>query len=117
VTFTGDAGLWYHIGEIETAARWRMNTVTVVNDNASGNQSKRGFDRAYGGEQTEKARELWTYRKVNFARIAEEMGALGLRVEKPAEFAPALERALAADRPVIIDVVTDIDALAPTAVA
>jgi acetolactate synthase-1/2/3 large subunit len=117
VTFTGDAGLWYHIGEIETAARWRMNTVTVVNNNSSGNQSKRGFDRAYGGEQTEKARELWTYRKVNFARIAEEMGALGLRVEKPAEFAPALARALAADRPVIIDVVTDIDALAPTAVA
>jgi acetolactate synthase-1/2/3 large subunit len=117
VTFTGDAGLWYHIGEIETAARWRMNTVTVVNNNASGNQSKRGFDRAYGGEQTEKARELWTYRKVNFARIAEEIGALGLRVEKPAEFAPALARALAADRPVIIDVVTDIDALAPTAVA
>jgi acetolactate synthase-1/2/3 large subunit len=56
VTFTGDAGLWYHIGEIETAARWRMNTVTIVNNNASGNQSKRGFDRAYGGEQTEKAR-------------------------------------------------------------
>jgi acetolactate synthase-1/2/3 large subunit len=117
VTFTGDAGLWYHIGEIETAARWGMNTVTVVNNNASGNQSKRGFDRAYGGEQTEKARELWTYRKVNFARIAEEMGAVGLRVEKPAELAPALARALAADRPVIIDVVTDIDALAPTAVA
>jgi acetolactate synthase-1/2/3 large subunit len=45
------------------------------------------------------------------------MGALGLRVGKPAEFAPALARALAADRPVIIDVVTDIDALAPTAVA
>jgi acetolactate synthase-1/2/3 large subunit len=116
VTFTGDAGLWYHIGEIETAARWQMNTVTVVNNNSSGNQSKRGFDRAYGGEQTEQARELWTYRKVDFARVAEEMGALGVRVEKPAEFAPALGRALAAGRPVVIDVVTDIDALAPTAV-
>ncbi len=117
VTFTGDAGLWYHIGEIETAARWNMRTVTVVNNNASGNQSKRGFDRAYGGEQTEKARELWTYRKVDFARIAEEMGAIGLRVERPGEIAPALRRALDADRPVVIDVVTDIEALAPTAVA
>jgi acetolactate synthase I/II/III large subunit len=117
VTFTGDAGLWYHIGEIETAARWRINTVTVVNNNASGNQSKRGFDRAYGGQQTEQARELWTYTKVNFARIAEEMGALGIRVERPDEIAPALARALAADRPVVIDVVTDIDALAPTAVS
>jgi acetolactate synthase-1/2/3 large subunit len=117
VTFTGDAGLWYHIGEIETAARWNMRAVTVVNNNASGNQSKRGFDRAYGGQQTEKARELWTYRKVDFARIAEEMGAIGIRVERPGDIAPALRRALDADRPVVIDVVTDIDALAPTAVA
>ena len=52
-----------------------------------------------------------------FARIAEEMGALGIRVEKPDEIAPALKRALAADRPVVIDVVTDIEALAPLAVS
>ncbi len=117
VTFTGDAGLWYHIGEIETAVRWKINAVTVVNNNASGNQSKRGFDRAYGGQQTEQARELWTFNRVNFARIAEEMGALGIRVERAADFAPALERALAAGRPVVIDVATDIDAIAPTAVS
>jgi acetolactate synthase I/II/III large subunit len=116
VVFTGDAGFWYHIAEIETAARWGINSVTVVNNNSSGNQSKRGFDRAYGGEQTEQARELWTYRRVNFARIAEEMGALGLRVEQPGEFAPAFAHALAAGRPVIIDVVTDIEAIAPAAV-
>ena len=75
ITFTGDAGLWYHIAEIETAARWRINAVTVVNNNSSGNQSKRGFDRVYGGTQTEQAREMWTFSKVNFARIAEDMGA------------------------------------------
>ena len=45
------------------------------------------------------------------------MGAVGIRVEKPAELGPAIERALKADRPVIIDVVTDIDALAPLAVS
>jgi acetolactate synthase-1/2/3 large subunit len=117
VVFTGDAGLWYHIAEIETAARWKINSVTVVNNNASGNQSKRGFDRVYGGQQTEQARELWTFTKVNFARIAEEMGALGIRVENPADLAPALKRALAAERPVVIDVVTDIEALAPLAVS
>ena len=116
VVFTGDAGLWYHIGEIETAVRWKINSVTVVNNNASGNQSKRGFDRVYGGQQTEQARELWTYRPVNFARVAEEIGALGIRVEKPGELAPAILRALKADRPAIVDVVTDIEALAPTAV-
>jgi len=116
VVFTGDAGFWYHIGEVETAVRWKLNSVTVVNNNSGGNQSKRGFDRAYGGEQTEQARELWTYSKTNFARLAEEMGAIGIRVEAPSEIAPALARALSANRPVIIDVVTDIGALAPTPV-
>lgn len=113
VAFTGDAGFWYHIGEIETAVRWKINSVTVVNNNGGGNQSKRGFDRAYGGEQTAQARELWTYRKMNFARIAEEMGAVGIRVEDPEEIGPALRRAVAMDRPVVIDVVTDIEVLAP----
>jgi acetolactate synthase-1/2/3 large subunit len=115
VVFTGDAGFWYHIGEIETAVRWKINSITVVNNNSAGNQSKRGFDRVYGGQQTEKARELWTYTKVNFAKVAEDIGALGLRVEHPSELAHALRKALKADRPVIIDVVTDVDALAPTA--
>jgi len=117
VVFTGDAGFWYHIGEIETAARWNINTVVVVNNNSGGNQSKRGFDRVYGGEQTQKARELWTFSKTNFARIAEDMGALGIRVEQPSAFPAALAQALAANRPVVIDVATDIEVLAPTAVA
>ena len=97
--------------------RWKINAVTVVNNNSGGNQSKRGFDRAYGGTQTEQARELWTYNKTNFARLAEDMGALGIRVERPVEIAPALEKALAAGRPAVIDVVSDIEALAPLAVS
>ncbi|MGE0038098.1 MAG: thiamine pyrophosphate-binding protein [Xanthobacteraceae bacterium] len=117
ITFTGDAGFWYHIAEIETAARWKINAVTVVNNNASGNQSKRGFDRVYGGTQTERAKEMWHFSKVNFARIAEDMGAVGIRVEKPGELGPAIEQALKANRPVVIDVVTEIDALAPLAVS
>lgn len=116
VCFTGDAGFWYHVGEVETAVRWGINTVTVVNNNHSGNQSKRGFDRAYGGEQTEQARELWTFTEVDFAQIARDMGGEGIRVERPGELAPALEKAFAADRPVVVDVVTDIDAHAPLAV-
>lgn len=116
VSFTGDSGFWYHVGDIETAVRFGINTITVVNDNHSGNQSMRGFDRAYGGVQTEKARELWVFTEVDFAAVAENMGAVGIRVEKPSEFAPAMERALETDRPVVIDVVTDIEAVAPVAV-
>jgi len=116
VVFTGDAGFWYHIAELETAVRWNIASVTIVNNNGGGNQSKRGFDRAYGGEQTTQARELWTYRPMNFARIAEDIGALGIRVDKPGDIAPALARALAAKRPAVIDVASDIEALAPIAV-
>ncbi|MGH8953368.1 MAG: thiamine pyrophosphate-binding protein [Acidimicrobiia bacterium] len=116
VCFTGDSGFWYHVAEIETAVRWGINSITVVNNNHSGNQSKRGFDRVYGGRQTEKALEMWVFTEVDFAGLAEHIGAIGIRVEKPADLAPAMDRALSADRPVILDVVTDIDALAPVAV-
>jgi acetolactate synthase-1/2/3 large subunit len=117
VCFTGDAGFWYHIGEIETAVRWKINTVTVVNNNGAGNQSMRGFDRAYGGKQTDKGRELWTFSPMNFAKIAEAMGAVGIRVDKPSELKPALQKAFTLDRPVIVDVATDVEAVAPAAVS
>ena len=116
VCFTGDSGFWYHVAEIETAVRWGINSITVVNNNHSGNQSKRGFDRVYGGKQTEKALEMWVFTEVDFAGLAEHIGAIGIRVEKPADLAAAFDRALSADRPVVLDVVTDIDALAPVAV-
>ena len=114
--FNGDAGFWYHIAEVETAVRCGINTVTLVNNNGSGNQGSRGFDRAYGGRQTEKGRELWEFTDVDFAAIAGAMGALGLRVEDPADIPDALATAFAAGRPAVIDVVSDIGALAPLAV-
>ncbi len=116
ICFTGDAGFWYHIAEIEVAVRWKINTIVVVNNNSGGNQSKRGFDRAYGGEQTAEGRQMWTFNNVNFAEIAENIGAVGIRVEKAVDIQTAIKKALQLKKPVIIDVVTDIDALAPLAV-
>jgi acetolactate synthase-1/2/3 large subunit len=113
VCFTGDGGFLYHVAEIETAVRWNIPVVIVVNNNHSGNQSKLGYDQVYGGKQTEQAQELWVWTDVNIAKVAETFGAQGLRVEKPSEFVPALEKAIASRRPTIIDVVTDIDAQAP----
>ena len=69
---------WYHITEIEVAVRWNINTIVIVNNNSGGNQSKSGFDRAYGGEQTEEGRQLWTFNNINFAAIAENIGAVGI---------------------------------------
>ena len=115
VVFTGDAGFYYHLAEVETAARWGLNTVTVVNNNGGGNQSKRGFDRAYGGTQTEQAPRAVDLHRRELRQVAESLGAVGIRVEQPADFASALHRALAANRPVVIDVATDIGAIAPVA--
>jgi acetolactate synthase-1/2/3 large subunit len=117
IVFTGDAGLYYHLAEIETAVRWNINSITIVNDNRGGNQSKRGFDRAYGGESTTEAARMWTYADVDLARVATDMGALGIRVDMTADLGPALERALAANRPAVIDVRTDIAVTAPLAVS
>jgi acetolactate synthase-1/2/3 large subunit len=115
--FTGDAGFLYHVGEIETAVRWGIKAVIVINNNHSGNQSKGGFYKAYGGKPTEKSFELWGLSKINFAKVAEAFGAAGIRVERPAELKGAIERASVADRLVVIDVATDIDAVAPLAFA
>lgn len=117
VCFIGDSGFWYHVGEIETAVRWNIAAVIVVNNNSGGNQSKRGFDQAYGGTQTDRgARELWQFSDVDFAAVAEQIGALGIRVTRPGDLSGALDRAISSGRPTIVDVVTDIEALAPLAV-
>jgi acetolactate synthase-1/2/3 large subunit len=113
VVFTGDAGMWYHIAEIETAVRWKINTVTIVNNNSGGSQTQNGYDAVYRGQGLERERELWAFNETDFAKIAEDMGAIGIRVDKPVELAPAMEQALAADRPVVIDVRTDPNILAP----
>ena len=56
---------------------------------------------------------MWQFKEMNFAHVAESMGAHGLRVERPGELGAAIDQALAAGRPAVIDVVTDIDVLAP----
>ena len=75
----------------------------------------RGFEIAYDGKPTERTRELWVHNEVNFARIAEEIGAWGIRVERPQELEGAIAAALESNRPAVVDVATDIEAVAPLA--
>ena len=114
ICFTGDGGFWYHLSELETAARCGINTVTVIINNQSLNQCGGGFERA-SKEAGSVGADLWRFRDVSFADIARSMGCLGLRVERPSDLRSALDQALTADRPVVVEVVTDIEALAPTA--
>ncbi|MFB3819064.1 MAG: thiamine pyrophosphate-binding protein [Candidatus Methylomirabilales bacterium] len=114
VCFTGDGGLCYHLAELETAARFGINAVIVVNNNGALQQVRRGIDAAYGGTQRGRSKEMWVFRPgTDYARVAEDLGCLGIRVEKPAGIREALERACAAGRPALIDVVTDLEAAPP----
>jgi acetolactate synthase-1/2/3 large subunit len=113
VCFTGDGGFWYHLQELETAVRCNIPVVTVVNNNNALNQETMIFKQAYGGNPSPKNTEMWHFSEVNFATIAESMGALGIRVTKPSELRSALDRAISSGRPAVVEVISDIEALAP----
>lgn len=114
ICFTGDGGIWYHITEMETAVRYGIQTVTVVNNNHSLNQEKIVNEDIYGG-QTVGSDELWLFEDTDFAAIAESMGGLGIRVDRPEQVASAIEQGLASGKPTIVDVKTDIAGIAPPA--
>ena len=113
VCFTGDGGLYYHIAELETASRHNINAVIVVNNNSALNQEIKLNDIAYGGKQRGRAEEMWRFPKIDFAKIAEAFGCVGMRVERPDELGDALRRAMSMNKPVVVDVVTDMYAIAP----
>ena len=113
--FSGDGGFWYHLAEIETAVRWGINAVLLINNNRAFSQTIHGYTAAYGGELSGRHEDVWRLSDVDFAQIAESMGAKGLRVQKPAELAGALEQAFTADRPCVVEVIADTYALAPLA--
>lgn len=113
VCFTGDGGFYYHIAELETARRHNISAVIVVNNNSALNQEIKLNDIAYGGKQRGRAEEMWRFPDVNFAKIADGFGCVGMRVEKPGDLAHALEQAIGMNKPVVVDVVTDMYAIAP----
>jgi acetolactate synthase-1/2/3 large subunit len=112
VCFTGDGGLYYHLAELETAVRYGLAVVVVVNNNRALSQEIWSINAAYGGDHAGRGAEMWMFEDVDLARVAERLGCLGLRVEHPAEVRPALDAALAAGRPAVVDVVTDVAAVA-----
>ena len=113
VCFTGDGGFWYHLQELETAVRCNIPVVTVVNNNNALNQETNIFKHAYGGNPSPKSTEMWHFSEVNFAAVAENMGALGIRVTKPSELRSALDRAISSGRPAVVEVISDIEAVSP----
>ena len=102
----------YHLTELETASRCGINVVTVVNNNQYLRQCVDGINQAYGDRPGNRD-EQCKFSKTDFARIAEDMGCVGIRVEHPGEIAAAFKKALSLKRPVVVDVVTDPACRAP----
>ena len=114
VCFSGDGGFMYHIAELETAVRYNIPVVSVVNNNHGLLQDKRGDDRAYQAVPGSHSSDLWEFNDVDMAKVAEAMGAFGIRVDQPQDIQGAIEEALASGRPAVVDVVTDpLDSEAP----
>ena len=111
--FTGDGGIWYHLAEIETAVKENLNVVILVNNNHSLNQEKAGVE-SYEGASPATDKQ-WLFPDADFAAIAESMGAMGMTVTRPGELEGALAKAFAAGRPVVMDVKSHIDGIAPRA--
>jgi len=114
VCFTGDGGLYYHVPELETARRRGLPVVVVVNNNSGFGQ---GVDnvRAIYADTPGNPDEMNRFSDTNFADVARAFGVEGMRVEQSDEIRPALERALALNAPVLVDVVTDVEPRAPAA--
>jgi acetolactate synthase-1/2/3 large subunit len=53
---------------------------------------------------------------VHYERAAEGLGAYGELVEKPADIAPALERAFKSGKPACLNVLVDPDVVAPATI-
>jgi len=112
ICFTGDGGFWYHLAELETARRYGINVLTIVNNNHSLNQVKKSAEKVYSGSSGNPD-EIWQFTDVDFSRVAKAMGCSGIRVRKPDELKAALHESLATDQPAIIDVVSDIGGIPP----
>jgi thiamine pyrophosphate-dependent acetolactate synthase large subunit-like protein len=55
---------------------------------------------------------MWQFHDTHFAQVAQAMGCFGIRVERPNDLQDALKQAFAADRPAVVEVLSDLKALA-----
>jgi acetolactate synthase-1/2/3 large subunit len=99
VSINGDGGFMFTVQELATAVRHRIPLVTVVfNDAAFGNV--RYMQRNIHGNRTI-ASDL---ANPDFVKLGESFGIMSLRARDPEGFRGALEKALKANEPALIEV-------------
>lgn len=102
IAFVGDGAFTMLMGEFATAVKYNLAVTVVVIKNNTLGQIK--WEQIVFLGNPEYGCELHS---IDFARFAEACGGVGIRVERPEEIRPALERALASGRPTLVEVVVD----------
>lgn len=100
VAFLGDGAVGFYGMEIETAARENVPFIMVVGNDAGWSAERHIQTQRYGPDRVY-ATELLPAR---YDQVAVALGARGEHVTEPAQIRPALERALAADCPTLINI-------------
>jgi acetolactate synthase-1/2/3 large subunit len=104
----GDGGFAHVWSELETCRRTGTAVVlTVLNNGVLGYQ-KDAEDVKFGRHTS-----ACYFEPVDHAAIARACGCRGIRIERPADYLPAVREALASCETCVIDVVTDPDAYPP----
>ena len=105
VNIAGDGCFRMNMNEIATAARYQIPVIEVVINNHVLGMVRQWQNLFYG--QRYSATVLND--GVDFAKLAEAMGAVGIRVTTQEEFQEAFAKALQSDGPVLIDCQIDCD--------
>jgi acetolactate synthase-1/2/3 large subunit len=110
VAFAGDGCFLMTGQELATAVQYGLKITVIVANNGMYGTIRMHQERRFPG------RVIGTdLRNPDFALLAQAYGAHGERVTRTADFPAALERALAADGPALIELRTDPEAISPGA--
>ncbi len=102
IAFVGDGGFTMLMGEFLTAVKYDLPIVVVIVKNNVFGQIKWEQIAFLGNPQY--GVEL---HNPDFARLAEACGGMGITVERPKDIRSALQKAMRAGRPAIVEVVVD----------
>jgi pyruvate dehydrogenase (quinone) len=105
ISMSGDGGFAMLMGDLLTITQYDLPIKVLVFDNGALGMVK--LEMETGGwpdYQTD-------LKNPNFAKLAEAVGMMGVRIENPADLTSGLKKALQHSGPALIDVVTDPNAL------
>jgi acetolactate synthase-1/2/3 large subunit len=96
----GDGAFGLNMMEFEACVRQKINIVGIIGNDAAWTQILRGQVQFYGPDRTPACKLAPT----RYDLMVEALGGHGEWVERPEEIRPALERALGAGKPAVVNV-------------